>query len=509
MKQENIEYKNQKYVKITEGKATILIPEGNEVFYNPIQEFNRDMSIAAINTWRAIYAEEKRNDHKLQTRILKGYTSQKTEEITILEALAASGLRSMRYAKEIDHVESILVNDFSEEAVRSIVRNAEYNSIPDTVIKANHGDAMDVLYNSRSPSKQFDVVDLDPYGSPSRFIDGAVQAVRNGGLLCITATDMSVLASNNNPDTAFMKYGSVTMRSNFCHEFALRILLNYVQQTAARYERYIVPLMSCSIDFYIRVFVRVFDSAEMAKKAVVNTALVLNCPGCSSFVSQPLGKKSPTRNGFKYSAITGPNLPSECTFCGSRMVLGGPCYIGAIQNTEFASKMYSYVEENKNEFTTRKRMLGMIKVIEEEIDVPFHYTLSSLCSAVKANALPYIKLRSAILNSGYKVSSAHSCTASIKTDAPPELIWDIMRTYSNSIENKKEIPSDSIPAKILSVSPSHEVSFETHKDATPTSKKLKLVRYQVNPEKYWGPKSKHKTLKRKAEDAPQPETAAS
>ena len=28
---------------ITEGAATILFPKGNQVFYNPVQEFNRDL----------------------------------------------------------------------------------------------------------------------------------------------------------------------------------------------------------------------------------------------------------------------------------------------------------------------------------------------------------------------------------------------------------------------------------------------------------------------------------
>ena len=30
-------------VQITEGRAKILFPSSNEVFYNPVQEFNRDL----------------------------------------------------------------------------------------------------------------------------------------------------------------------------------------------------------------------------------------------------------------------------------------------------------------------------------------------------------------------------------------------------------------------------------------------------------------------------------
>lgn len=47
------------YNTVTEGQATILFPKKNEVFYNPVQQFNRDMSIAAIRTWSEIYNQEK------------------------------------------------------------------------------------------------------------------------------------------------------------------------------------------------------------------------------------------------------------------------------------------------------------------------------------------------------------------------------------------------------------------------------------------------------------------
>src|SRR5579859_1225263 len=35
---------------LTEGKATILFPK-DQVFYNPAQVFNRDLSVATIRTW--------------------------------------------------------------------------------------------------------------------------------------------------------------------------------------------------------------------------------------------------------------------------------------------------------------------------------------------------------------------------------------------------------------------------------------------------------------------------
>ena len=40
-------FENENYNKVVEGKARVYFPKTkNQVFYNPIQEFNRDLSIA-------------------------------------------------------------------------------------------------------------------------------------------------------------------------------------------------------------------------------------------------------------------------------------------------------------------------------------------------------------------------------------------------------------------------------------------------------------------------------
>lgn len=113
-------------------------------------------------------------------------------------------------------------------------------------------------------TNQFDVIDLDPYGCPSIFLDSAVQAIRDGGLLLVTATDMAVLAGNS-PETCYSKYGALSLKSKYCHEMALRLLLQCIESHANRYGRYIVPLLSISADFYIRVFVQVFSGAHQCK----------------------------------------------------------------------------------------------------------------------------------------------------------------------------------------------------------------------------------------------------
>ena len=58
-------------------------------------------------------------------------------------------------------------------------------------------DACTVMYSHRAPDDRFDIVDLDPYGSPHLFLDAAVQSVKDGGLLLVTCTDMAVLCGKS------------------------------------------------------------------------------------------------------------------------------------------------------------------------------------------------------------------------------------------------------------------------------------------------------------------------
>lgn len=74
------------------------------------------------------------------------------------------------------------------------------------------------MYKRRHPpSSRFDAIDLDPYGSAATFLDSAVQAVSDGGILLVTCTDMGVLCGNHS-EACFGKYGSMSLKAKFCHE---------------------------------------------------------------------------------------------------------------------------------------------------------------------------------------------------------------------------------------------------------------------------------------------------
>lgn len=75
--------------------------------------------------------------------MIKENTSSPAKKITILEALSATGLRSIRYAKEIQGIDKIIANDLDADAVEAIQRNIDHNGLKDSQrIIPNLGDAM-------------------------------------------------------------------------------------------------------------------------------------------------------------------------------------------------------------------------------------------------------------------------------------------------------------------------------------------------------------------------------
>jgi tRNA (guanine26-N2/guanine27-N2)-dimethyltransferase len=107
-------------------------------------------------------------------------------KLLILEALSATGLRSVRYWNEIANVDKIISNDFSEAAVELIRRNVVHNGInPETEVVPSQGDATLVMHQHRaSDERLFDVIDLDPYGGANPFLDAAVHHLHRHGGAC-------------------------------------------------------------------------------------------------------------------------------------------------------------------------------------------------------------------------------------------------------------------------------------------------------------------------------------
>ncbi|CEQ41078.1 SPOSA6832_02748, partial [Sporobolomyces salmonicolor] len=526
------------------------------VFLNPVQEYNRDLSVVAIRTWSEIRQREKRKvweegvRKKWARKRAKGAVGEgkgkkrkgedgkavedegegekkdgeaegaaekapqaegapaeesqftpnpPTYTFSLLEALSATGLRAIRYAKEIPLLRYVVANDLSASAVEDIRRNVSYNgldpkglkSLPgaedvpaeeikpcnqwskaqieearDGKVRVNEGDACVFMYQHRAEDQRFDCVDLDPYGSAVPFLDAAMNAIADGGLMCVTCTDMGVLAGHNYPEKSYTHYGGVCVNAEYSHEVALRLVLHALATTAARYGRYIEPQLSLSIDFYVRLFIRVRTGPKEVKALPSKTSLVYYCHSCQSPHFQPFGRvseKVSEKNGnvtTSYHAPAGPppgvgernkGIDADMKV---RAQIAGPMWGAPIHNKDFIKEMLDHVEENGKDFNTAERIKGMLTVAHAECDSPLYFSPARIASYFHALCPPLHTMGSALLNASYTLSRSHAQPGSIKTNAP--------RTHAVSLS-----PHPGVAAALLD--------------------NIKLVRYQTNPQANWGP----------------------
>jgi len=590
-------------------------PAAAEAFINPVQEYNRDLSVSVIRTWASIRNNEllaQSQSRKERKQSLKNKRppppatsdpqqiepnskkiKQETESVELdeshsiqlpedvqpgenlapptqpttnssnepqhkfsaLEALSATGLRAIRYAKEIPSLKSILANDLSPSAVKMIKMNLTHNGLDpadnnqEGKVQVNQGDACDLMYAHRAPNRQFDVVDLDPYGSAAPFIDAAVQCVRNGGLLCVTCTDLAVLAGSAYPEKCFSNYGGSSMRAEYSHEYALRQVMHALASSGARYGRQIEPMLSLSIDFYVRVFVRVYDSAAEVKKCITNTALVYVCVGCGAFHMQELGRQTckPSKSGrgapiVSYHNAAGPPMPgTQCAECGGTFRVAGPLWSGPLHNHSFCQQLLDSLRPPPQPplwpLKTLDRIQGMVGLAMSELpEAPFFFTPAKLSGLFRCSSPSLITVGSAILNGGFSLSRSHCQPGSIKTDAPRAFLHDLMKAWIDSqasvsttpaskdadkpgslagddgvaddgkirvedAEGKKISPacaahqaknSSNAPlVRLLSIPSRYDVNLGYNKLVeTCLNSSVKIVRYQANPAPHWGPKAR-------------------
>ncbi|GER49286.1 tRNA (guanine(26)-N(2))-dimethyltransferase [Striga asiatica] len=525
---------------IKEGEAEILMHVKNEVFYNKTQVNNRDMSIAVLRTFiskrkeehEALLSKKRKTgpevagepaiEHETITdasickdksngecevsqevpqdkptctsvdkpsnQYGKGSRELKLKPPRVLEALSASGLRSLRYAREVDGIGQVVAVDNDKcTSVEACRRNIKFNgSVACSKVESQLADAR--VYMLTHP-KEFDVVDLDPYGSPSVFLDSAVQSVVDGGILMCTATDMAVLCGGNG-EVCYSKYGSYPLRGKYCHEMALRILLACIESHANRYKRYIVPVLSVQIDFYVRVFVRIYTSAGAMKNTPLKLSYVYQCTGCDSFHLQPIGRTVSKNNSTsaRYLPGFGPVVTQECTDCGKKYNMGGPIWSAPIHDQEWVNSILTDVKSMKSRYPAFDRISAVLTTISEELpDVPLFLSLHNLCATLKCTSPSAVIFRSAVINAGYRISGSHVNPLGLKTDAPMNVIWDIMRCWVKSHPVKPQ-PEDQAGSVILAKEPILLANFTRAVASLSKAQAKKVARFLPNPERYWGPK---------------------
>ena len=199
------------------------------VFYNPAMEFSRDLNIEFAK--------------KLD---FKGI---------FLDGMAASGVRGIRLALECGF--NVEFCDSSKLAVDRIKKNLVLNDLDSKVF---HEDVKE-LVNQRD----YDWIDIDPFGTPAPFLESVIKSVKKGGILGIAATDTAVLCGAK-PSICLKRYGSYSMKKVAAKEVGVRILLAHLQTLAIEFDRSIEPQLSYSEGHHLRVFVRVVEKKNIGLK---------------------------------------------------------------------------------------------------------------------------------------------------------------------------------------------------------------------------------------------------
>lgn len=370
----------------TEGKARFLTPvipreksyapTSLPVFFNPVSKPSRDMAVLFLKTWF------------------------KDRGISVCEPLAGTGVRSIRLVLETGVVEKAVANDISAHAYKLIQVNAEMNGVQDSVDALNL-DANELLAVRGRGRPRFDYVDIDPAGSPAKFMENGFRGCGRGGVLGATATDLSALTGAK-PSSCLRKYGVLSAKTPFLKEVALRILAGFMVKTAARIGLAAKPILSFQRDHYLRVFVEVWPGIERVKALLREMGWLSFCPACLSILT---------------SAIHHPPNPL-CQRCGARTQVIGPLWLGVLTIESLASEMLEEAHRDPETYGDVVRMLE--RMSGEDSSIVGYMPVNYLASRFKASPVKPVRLVEKLRERGYRATLTHLDPGGVKTDAPPD-----------------------------------------------------------------------------------------
>ncbi len=338
--------------KIKEGKATIYTSTGKVskkmgVFYNPVMKLNRDISVI----------------------LLKALNK---KQMQLSDPFAGTGVRSIRFLKELKSIRKVYLNDNSKDAIKLIKKNLKLNKVKAEI---HNEDANLFLLNS----KGFDYIDIDPFGFPGRFLFAAVERISRNGVLAVTATDTSALSG-----TMFAackrKYWARPLKNELMHEVGLRILIRKVQLVAAQSEKALTPIFSYSKDHYMRVF---FFCEKGRKKA----DKVLNQHGVLVY-------------------------NNDCA---------GPLWLGPLWDKKLVNKMAKQKMDDET-----SKFISVIKK-ESAINTVGFFDIHKICKKNKLNIPKRDVLIKKIKKAGFKVTETHFSPNSLRSNITMEKLIKLIK----------------------------------------------------------------------------------
>lgn len=386
---------------VREGRTLLYIPDPEvaiaphgsvepawlDVFYNPVMEFNRDVSVAAVAAFLKAYWEK--------------------PDPLILDVHTGTGARGTRYLVEASSSAHAILNDISGLAARLAAENLRLNGVADRGLVTVR-DASSLMYSlKREEPTPVAVIDLDPYGSPAPFAWAAAALAGHGSMLAATATDLAVLEGSR-PAAAARKYQARVMRTPVAKEVAIRVLLGFIARAAAFNDKAVSVLMAYYADHYVRVYLRVERGARRA----------------DHMLAENIG------NAY-YCAERG-YIVFEREACKGASVELGPLWRGRLADEAFLEAVES--EASPLTLGTATRVAKLLSALRAEASLTeglFAYSIEGLARAARTSMPRRDDLLEELRRRGYKAVRSHLSPTIFRSDAPPEEVIDSIITLSH------------------------------------------------------------------------------
>jgi len=375
---------------VREGMVEVLVPKLSAfverpgdyapskapVFYNPMMELNRDIAVVA----------------------LQAYQRRVGRELVVCEPLAGCGVRGVRFAVEVEGISQVVMNDINPRAFELARFNVRHNQLDGRVLVFNE-DANLLLSRYASPKRRFDFIDIDPFGSPAPFLDSAIRAVRRGGMLALTATDTAPLCGVH-PKACLRKYGGWPLRTEYCRELAVRLLIGLLATSAAKYDIGIEVLFSHGTDHYVRTYALLHHGARRADESLQKMGYILHCFKC-----------------LHREAFRGISPPLRCPECGGPLSVAGPLWLGPLMEGDFCLLMEG--EAEKKVLGRKRRVLRLLSIARSEVGAPItYYVVDEVCDMLNVSVPPLMEVVRRLREEGYQAAPTHFDGRGFKTDAP-------------------------------------------------------------------------------------------
>jgi tRNA (guanine26-N2/guanine27-N2)-dimethyltransferase len=374
------------FLEIIEGKTRFLVPAGsmNEkvppkdpAFFNPKAKLNRDFSIIAYSAF------------------LKNFDGPKI----FLEGLSGIGARGIRVANELSDVEQVIVNDLNPKALELAKKSASLNNLQN--FQTSENEVCRFFSTFSKKGERGTIVDIDPFGSPAKYIDCGIRATMHGGILSTTATDLQVLHGLFR-DACKRRYGGVPVKTEYSNEIAIRLILGCIRVIAARLDIEIIPLFVETDLHYYRTYVRILNRPDQNE----NIGYILHCKTC--------GNRKVINEQEK-----------SCEICNGSVDLAGPLWIGQL----FEKQFLETIKDEIPNYTVDKNCEKVIsKSILESEKPGTYFTLDEIASKMKVSPLRLDRAISKLESNGFVASPTSLNPTGFRTNARIDQILEIFST---------------------------------------------------------------------------------